>query len=277
MEIIDSHHHLWDLHLFQYDWMPEDNPILRQSYLPDELAPILENCSVSGSVVVQADQTVEEAKFLLKCANDFPWMKGVVGWVDLQDERVGDTLDELIGLGPLVGIRHQVEEETDQEWLLRKQTLAGLKAVSDRNLSYDLLLKPVHLKQIPSLCDELPDLRMVVDHIAKPNILEQELQPWSDLIHKLEPYKNLFCKVSGMITEADHNNWKPQDLRPYVQIVREVFGIDRLMWGSDWPVCLLAGDYREVMEAALFALGEISSEEATRFMSGSAEEFYRLR
>jgi len=277
MEIIDSHHHLWDLNLFQYDWMPEDNPILRQSYLPDELAPILENCSVSGSVVVQADQTVEEAKFLLKCANDFPWMKGVVGWVDLQDERVGDTLDELIGLGPLVGIRHQVEEETDQEWLLRKQTLAGLKAVSDRNLSYDLLLKPVHLKQIPSLCDELPDLRMVVDHIAKPNILEQELQPWSDLIHKLEPYKNLFCKVSGMITEADHNNWKPQDLRPYVQIVREVFGIDRLMWGSDWPVCLLAGDYREVMEAALFALGEISSEEATRFMSGSAEEFYRLR
>tara|TARA_B100000470_G_scaffold215546_1_gene197938 strand:+ start:3320 stop:4153 length:834 start_codon:yes stop_codon:yes gene_type:complete len=277
MEIIDSHHHLWDLNLFQYDWMPEDNPILRQSYLPDELAPILENCSVSGSVVVQADQTVEEAKFLLKCANDFPWMKGVVGWVDLQDERVGDTLDELIGLGPLVGIRHQVEEETDQEWLLRKQTLAGLKAVSDRNLSYDLLLKPVHLKQIPSLCDELPDLRMVVDHIAKPNILEQELQPWSDLIHKLEPYKNLFCKVSGMVTEADHNNWKPQDLRPYVQIVREVFGIDRLMWGSDWPVCLLAGDYREVMEAALFALGEISSEEATRFMSGSAEEFYRLR
>ena len=277
MEIIDSHHHLWDLNLFQYDWMPEDNPILRQSYVPDDLAPILEDCSVSGSVVVQADQTVEEAKFLLKCANDFPWIKGVVGWVDLQDERVGDTLDELIGLGPLVGIRHQVEEENDQEWLLRKQTLAGLKAVSDRNLSYDLLLKPVHLKQIPSLCDELPDLRMVVDHIAKPNILEQELQPWSDLIHKLEPYKNLFCKVSGMVTEADHNNWKPQDLRPYVQIVREVFGIDRLMWGSDWPVCLLAGDYREVMEAALFALGEISSEEATRFMSGSAEEFYRLR
>ena len=277
MEIIDAHHHLWDLDLFQYDWMPEDNPILRQSYVPDDLAPILEDCSVSGSVVVQADQTVEEANFLLKCANDFPWIKGVVGWVDLQDERVGDTLDELIGLGPLVGIRHQVEEENDQEWLLRKQTLAGLKAVSDRNLSYDLLLKPVHLKQIPSLCDELPDLRMVVDHIAKPNILEQELQPWSDLIHKLEPYKNLFCKVSGMVTEADHNNWKPQDLRPYVQIVREVFGIDRLMWGSDWPVCLLAGDYREVMEAALFALGEISSEEATRFMSGSAEEFYRLR
>ena len=277
MEIIDAHHHLWDLDLFQYDWMPEDNPILRQSYVPDDLAPILEDCSVSGSVVVQADQTVEEAKFLLKCANDFPWIKGVVGWVDLQDERVGDTLDELIGLGPLVGIRHQVEEENDQEWLLRKQTLAGLKAVSDRNLSYDLLLKPVHLKQIPSLCDELPGLRMVVDHIAKPNIVEQELQPWSDLISKLHPYKNLFCKVSGMVTEADHNNWKPQDLRPYVQIVREVFGIDRLMWGSDWPVCLLAGDYREVMEAALFALGEISSEEAARFMSGSAEEFYRLR
>ena len=277
MEIIDSHHHLWDLDLFQYDWMPEDNTILRQSYVPDYLAPIFENFSISGSVVVQADQTVEEAKFLLKCANDFPWIKGVVGGVDLQDERVGDTLDELIGLGPLVGIRHQIEEEPDQEWLLREQTLAGLKAVSDRNLSYDLLVKPVHLKQIPSVCNELPDLKMVVDHIAKPNILDQELQPWSDLIYKLHPYENLFCKVSGMVTEADHNDWKPQDLLPYVQTVKEVFGIDRLMWGSDWPVCLLAATYKEVMDAALFALGEVSPEEKNRFMFGSAAEFYRLR
>jgi len=277
MEIIDSHHHLWDLNLFQYAWMPENNPILRQSYVPDDLAPIFETYSISGSVVVQADQTVEEAKFLLKCANDFPWIKGVVAWVDLQNENVGDTLDELIGLGPLVGIRHQIEEEPDQEWLLRGQTLAGLKAVSDRNLSYDLLVKPIHLSQIHFVCDELPDLRMVVDHIAKPNIAEQEFQSWFDLMLKLESYKNLFCKVSGMVTEADHHNWKPQDLYPYVQAVREVFGIERLMWGSDWPVCLLAANYKEVMDAALFALGEVSSEEKDRFMFGSAAEFYRLK
>tara|TARA_Y100000588_G_scaffold290193_1_gene308926 strand:+ start:57 stop:890 length:834 start_codon:yes stop_codon:yes gene_type:complete len=277
MEIIDSHHHLWDLNLFQYAWMPENNPILRQSYIPDDLAPIFETYSISGSVVVQADQTVEEAKFLLKCANDFPWIKGVVAWVDLQNESVGDTLDELIGLGPLVGIRHQIEEEPDQEWLLRGQTLAGLKAVSDRNLSYDLLVKPIHLSQIHFVCDELPDLRMVVDHIAKPNIAEQEFQSWFDLMLKLESYKNLFCKVSGMVTEADHHNWKPQDLYPYVQAVREVFGIERLMWGSDWPVCLLAANYKEVMDAALFALGEVSSEEKDRFMFGSAAEFYRLK
>ncbi len=277
MEIIYSHHHLWDLDLFQYDWMPEDNPILRQSYVPDDLAPILENYSVTGSVVVQADQTVEEAKFLLKCANDFPWIKGVVGWVDLQDESVGDTLDELMRLGPLVGIRHQVEEEVDREWLLKKRTLAGLKAVSDRDLSYDLLVRPIHLSQIPPVCDELPDLRMVVDHIAKPNIIDREFQPWSDAIYKLQSYKNLCCKVSGMVTEADHNNWKAQDFRPYVQTAREVFGINRLMWGSDWPVCLLAANYQEVMDAALFSIGEMSSEEKNRFMFGTAAEFYRLR
>ncbi len=276
MEIVDSHHHLWDLDLFQYEWMPEDNTILRRSYLPADLAPILEQCSVSASVVVQADQTVEEAKFLLECANDFPWIRGVVGWVDLQDEKVGDTLDELMKLGPLVGIRHQVEEEVDENWLLRKQTLDGLKELSDRNLSYDLLVKPIHLDQIPTVCIELPDLRMVLDHIAKPNIRDRVFQPWGDGISKLQPYNNLFCKVSGMVTEAGHNNWTPQDLRPFVQQVRKVFGIDRLMWGSDWPVCLLAGDYQEVMDAALFAMGDMSPQEKNRFLSGTAAEFYNL-
>lgn len=276
MEIVDSHHHLWDLSLFQYEWMPEDNTILRQSYLPADLAPILEHCSVEGSVVVQADQTVEEAKFLLECANDFAWIRGVVGWVDLQDEKVGDTLDELMELGPLVGIRHQVEEEVDENWLLRKQTLAGLKELSNRNLSYDLLVKPIHLDQIPTVCNELPDLKMVVDHIAKPNIRDRVFQSWSDGISKLQPYNNLFCKVSGMVTEADHNNWTPQDLRPFVQQVRKVFGINRLMWGSDWPVCLLAGNYQEVMDAALFAMGDMSPQEKNRFLSGTAAEFYSL-
>ena len=276
MEIVDSHHHLWDLSLFQYELMPEDNTILRQSYLPADLAPILEHCSVEGSVVVQADQTVEEAKFLLECANDFVWIRGVVGWVDLQDEKVGDTLDELMELGPLVGIRHQVEEEVDENWLLRKETLAGLKELSNRNLSYDLLVKPMHLDQIPTVCNELPDLKMVVDHIAKPNIRDRVFQSWSDGISKLQPYGNLFCKVSGMVTEADHNNWTPQDLRPFVQQVRKVFGINRLMWGSDWPVCLLAGNYQEVMDAALFAMGDMSPQEKNRFLSGTAAEFYNL-
>ena len=174
MEIVDSHHHLWDLDLFQYEWMPEDNTILRRSYLPSDLASILEQCSVSGSVVVQADQTVEEAKFLLECANDFPWIRGVVGWVNLQDEKVGDTLDELIKLGPLVGIRHQVEEEVDENWLLRKQTLDGLKELSDRDLSYDLLVKPIHIDQIPIVCKELPELRMVVDPVSYTHLRAHE-------------------------------------------------------------------------------------------------------
>ena len=277
MGIIDSHHHLWDLDLFEYEWMPEDNSILRQSYLPVDLTPILEQNSVLGSVLVQADQTVEEAKFLLKCANDSPFIQGVVGWVDLQDEKVGDILDELMKLGPLVGVRHQVEEELDENWLLRKSTIAGLEEVSDRNLTYDLLVKSDNLYQIPLLCRELSDLKMVLDHMAKPNIRDGIFQPWSDDIEKLQPFKNIFCKVSGMITEADQTNWTSSDLVPFVQHIRKVFGIDRLMWGSDWPVCLLAGNYEEVMESALFAMGTMSIKERNRFLAGTATEFYRLK
>ncbi|HCE76552.1 MAG TPA: amidohydrolase [Dehalococcoidia bacterium] len=276
MGIIDSHHHLWDLNLFEYDWMPKDDNILRQSYLPIDLAPILEKNDVVGSVLVQADQTGGEAKFLIDCANGVPWIKGVVAWVDLQNENVGESLDELMGLGPLVGVRHQVEGEIDDNWLLRKSTIAGLKEVSDRNLTYDLLVKRHQLYQIPLVCEELPDLRMVLDHIAKPDILARAMQPWSDDIEKLGHFDNLFCKVSGMITEADQTNWTRFDLLPFVKHVREVFGIKRLMWGSDWPVCLLAGSYEEVMEAALFAMGNMSTEEKDRFLSGTATEFYRL-
>ena len=134
----------------------------------------------------------------------------------------------------------------------------------------------MHLDQIPTVCNELPDLKMVVDHIAKPNIRDRVFQSWSDGISKLQPYGNLFCKVSGMVTEADHNNWTPQDLRPFVQQVRKVFGINRLMWGSDWPVCLLAGNYQEVLDAAVFAMGDMSPQEKNRFLSGTAAEFYNL-
>lgn len=277
MEIIDSHHHLWDLDLFQYEWMPENNPVLRQSYLPSRLRQILDKCGVRGTVLVQADQSVEEAKFLLKCAREFPWIMGVVGWVDLQNENVGDILDELLRLGPLVGIRHQVEEENDDNWLLRKSTMAGLRAVAERDLSYDLLTKPIHLDQIPSLCEELPHLRMVVDHISKPNISDGIFKPWSQEISKLGRYKNLYCKVSGMVTEADHKNWTTEDLFPYVQHVREVFGIERLMWGSDWPVCLLAASYEEVMEAAITTMGSMSAIEKKMFLCDNATGFYRLK
>lgn len=276
MGIIDSHHHFWDLNLFEYDWMPKGDSILRQTYLPIDLAPILKKNDVVGSVLVQADQTVGEAKFLIDCANQVPWIKGVVAWVDLQNEKVGESLDELMGLGPLVGVRHQVEGEIDENWLLRKSSITGLKEVSDRNLTYDLLVKRHQLYQIPLLCEELPDLRMVLDHIAKPDILGKAMQPWSEDIEKLGHFDNLFCKVSGMITEADQTNWTRLDLLPFVQHVRKVFGIRRLMWGSDWPVCLLAGSYQEVMESALFAMGNMSTEEKDRFFSGTATEFYRL-
>ena len=276
MGIIDSHHHLWDLNLFEYDWMPKDDNILRQSYLPIDLAPILEKNDVVGSVLVQADQAGGEAKFLIDCANEVPWIKGVVAWVDLQNENVGERLDELMGLGPLVGVRHQVEGEIDDNWLLRKSTIAGLKEVSDRNLTYDLLVKRHQLYQIPLLCEELPDLRMVLDHIAKPDILARAMQPWSDDIEKLGHFDNLFCKVSGMITEADQTNWTRFDLLPFVKHVREVFGIKRLMWGSDWPVVNLGKGLPEWITVTRKILDKLSTDEANAIANGTAQNIYKV-
>jgi L-fuconolactonase len=273
---IDSHHHLWDLSRFDYGWMPPGDSIIKRDYLPSDLEPLLEKNGIAATVLVQAHESVEEADWLLDlfAANDL--IAGVVAWVDLASPDVSEVLDRLMARGGLVGIRHGAEHDPDQEWLTRDESIRGLREVAARGLAYDVLTRPHQLWQIPPLADRVPGLRMVVDHISKPPIATGEIEPWAADIAKVAAIPGVYCKLSGMVTEADHANWTPSDLKPYVKHILDVFGLDRLMFGSDWPVCLLAAKYDEVLAAALEAAGPLSAEDTARLLGGNAIDFYGL-
>ena len=274
--VVDSHHHFWDVGKLDYPWMPPGENVLRRNYLPQDLAPLLERNEVSRTVVVQASHSLEEANFLLALAEANDLVAGVVAWVDLRSPNVGRVLDELGRRPKLVGIRHQVHDEADESWLTGAEVIRGLKELEQRELTYDLLLRPPHLKYVPRLVEEVPGLRMVVDHIAKPLIAQGVMEPWASDTAAVAAMPGIYCKISGMVTEADHARWSADDLRPYVSHVIERFGFDRLMWGSDWPVCLLAATYDQVLRVALDAVGPVSDEERAKLMGRNAIDFYRL-
>ena len=274
--IIDTHQHFWDTERMHYAWMGEEQTVLTRTYLPSDLEPVLRANGVSSTVLVQAHSSVEEARWLLGLAEANDFIAGVVAWVDLTSPEVGAVLDELSTRPGLVGIRHQVHDEPDDAWLLRDDVVRGLREVSSRGLAYDLLLRPQHLKYVQPLADKIPDLRMVVDHIAKPLIASGLVESWAADIAAVAAIPGVYCKVSGMVTEADHASWTPDDLKPYVSHVVEHFGFDRLMYGSDWPVCLLAASYDQVMGAAVEVVAAASEADQAAFLSGNAVEFYGL-
>lgn len=273
---IDSHHHFWDLSRLDYPWMSPEPSVVRQNYLPPDLQPEIDSVGIDLTVIVQAHQSLEEARFLLDIANETEFVAGVVAWVDVQSPSVGEDLDSLVEYGPIVGIRHQVEDDPDDDWLIAEETIRGLREIASRGLAYDMLVKPRHMKHVPAVADRVPDLRMVVDHIAKPLIAEGVMEPWAADMTAIARVPGVYCKVSGMVTEADHDDWRVDDLRPYVEHVRGQFGMDRLMFGSDWPVCLLASSYRRVYEAALAAIGPMTDQERDSFLGGNAKRFYGL-
>jgi L-fuconolactonase len=203
-------------------------------------------------------------------------VKGVVTWVDLTDPKVGYTLDELQSDPHFKGVRHAVHDEPDPRWLLRPDVLHGLGELEQRDIPYDLLLRPVHLPIVPVLAQRLPRLRMVIDHIAKPSISTGEFDNWARLMESIFPISTVYCKLSGMITEAPWHNWSASDLRPYVTFVFQGFGPRRLMFGSDWPVCLLAGSWKQVFAACTQALGAQPLEVREQMLGGTAIQFYRL-
>ena len=274
--IVDSHHHFWDLDMFDFGWMSGAPDVLRRNYLPADLAPELERTGVSRTVLVQATQDAGEADFLLDLAEANEFIAGVVAWTDLTADDLGATLDRLMKRRGLVGIRHLVHDEQDDAWLARDDVVRGLGELERRGLAYDLLLRPQHLRYIPALAERLPDLRMVVDHIAKPSIAEGTMEPWATDIAAVASVPGIYCKLSGMVTEADHSRWTVDDLKPYVAHVVEHFGLDRLMWGSDWPVCRLAASYERVLESAIDAVGPISEGEREKLVGANATRFYRL-
>jgi L-fuconolactonase len=277
--IVDSHQHFWDLGRFRYPWMSDDLRAIRRNFGPEDLEPLLAERGVDRSVVVQATASTDETRYLLELAARTDFVYGVVGWVDITDPGVGAVVSGLRdgeGGDHLVGIRHQVHDEADPDWLLRDEVQHGLRQLADAGLAYDLLVRTRELPAALRTARAQPGLRLVVDHIAKPPIRDRELEEWARAMAPFAGLDNVYCKLSGMVTEADWNAWRPADLVPYVERVLEWFGEDRLMFGSDWPVCLLAASYGEVMDALDGALGDLGESARARIYGANALAFYQL-
>ncbi|MEX2264321.1 MAG: amidohydrolase family protein [Bryobacteraceae bacterium] len=273
---VDAHQHFWDLDRFTYAWMPGPPSRLRRNFLPRNLEPILRAHRFDGSVVVQANTLHEETRWLLDLASEHVFILGVVGWVDLTAADLPARLDEFQKHPKFKGVRHPVHDEPDPEWLLREPVIEGLRELARRGLPYDLLLQPRHLPLVPRLADRVPGLRMAIDHIAKPPIVTGRLNGWADDMARAAQVPNLWCKLSGMITEADHAHWQPSDLRPYLKHVLRVFPPDRLMFGSDWPVCLPAGTWKRVLAGFTQATSPIPTEIRNAILGENAMKFYGL-
>ena len=278
--VVDAHHHFWTPSRYDYYWMssPELDPI-RRSFAPADLRALLAAAAVDYTVLVQTVPSVQETREFMSIAETTDFVAGVVGWVDLTDSAVGDTLADLqsqLNGQTLVGIRHQVHDEKDAEWLLRPDVHRGLMAVRDARLAYDLLVRPRELPAALATAKAFPDMRFVIDHIAKPPIAAGEIDDWAALMEPFRPLTHVSCKLSGMITEANCADWTASDLQPFVHRAVDIFGPDRLMYGSDWPVCLLAGEYGEVKSALEEALPPLSPEDRAKVFGGNAISVYDL-
>ena len=274
---IDAHQHFWDLDRLPYPWMPPGDSILKQNFLPEDLKAKYERHRFDGSVVVQATTVDAEAMWLLHLADQHDFIKGVVAWVDLASPDLPRVLDRLQMHPRFCGVRHPVHDEADDRWLLRPEVLGGLRELARRDIPYDLLFRPQHLPLLPQLASEVPGLRMVLDHIAKPRIAEGLLEPWARDMEIASEIPGLHVKLSGMITEARVPGWTAEDLKPYVAHVMRLFPPDRLMYGSDWPVCLLAGSYKAVLAAFTQAIGAQPQPVRDAILGETAVRFYGLK
>jgi L-fuconolactonase len=275
---IDAHQHFWERGRFKDAWLdrPEHQPISR-SFLPKDLAPLLKKCGIDRSVFVQTQHDLAENRWVLGLAEANPWIAGVVGWVDLASPRCEEQVLEFKGRPKFVGVRHVVQDEEDDDFIVRPAVLRGLKVLEKHGVPYDLLFYVKHLKHAAMLASKFPDLKMVIDHLAKPRIKDRSMDVWRDAFVAASRHPNVFCKLSGMVTEADWKEWTADDLKPYVRLALEKFGPDRLMFGSDWPVCLLAAPYDRVVNALQEALGPITAAEREKIFGGTAIRFYGLK
>jgi len=272
---IDSHQHFWKYNPQRDTWIDDTMQVIRRDFLPEDLKPILKKNKVDGCIVVQADQSENETQFLLDLAKENPFIKGVVGWVDLCDENIEKRLSFFSEDENLKGIRHIVQAENN-DFLLRKDFQNGIDKLSKFNLTYDILIKKEQLANTIKFVKQHPNQLFVVDHIAKPNIKDGEIVEWEKQIQQLSNYENVFCKISGLVTEADWQHWKYKDFVPYLDTIFNAFDTDRIMFGSDWPVCLLGGTYQEIKSIIEQYIEKLSNTEKENIMGNNASKFYKI-
>ena len=275
MKIIDTHQHFWKYNAADFGWVNDEMKILRTDYLPLDLYPILQKNDVEGCVAVQADQSEKETEFLLQMANENPFVVGVVGWVDLCGELINERLKYFKQFSKLKGFRHILQGE-EPSFMLQQNFLHGIGLLHQYSYTYDLLIYPQHLSAALELVKQFPFQSFVIDHIAKPNIGKNEMDKWEKGIMDLSSCSNVFCKISGLVTEANWAGWTTADLTPYIDKVVQYFGVDRIMFGSDWPVCLLASSYDNWLKVVKEYFASYSIEDQEKIFSKNAIKFYHL-
>jgi L-fuconolactonase len=275
-EKIDAHHHLWQYDKKNYGWIDQNMRVLRRDFLPADLETEMRSAGMDGAVAVQARQTLSETAWLLDLADQSSFIRGVVGWAPIASENFSADLDHLHSCRKLKGLRHVIQDEPDDNFILDPSFNRGIARLKDTGLVYDILIFERHLPAAIHFVDRHPRQTFVLDHVAKPRIRERVMDPWRCNIAELAKRDNVYCKISGMVTEADWVGWRQEDLWPYLEVVLKVFGPQRLMVGSDWPVCLLATSYIGWFEVLNDFLGKLAVTERERIFGGTASEVYGL-
>jgi len=274
---LDAHQHFWMYSPTDYGWISESMAALRRDFLPHDLEPLLASEKFDGSIAVQARQTLEETRWLLELASQSDIVKGVVGWVDLRSPDLPAQLDQFARNPKLVGVRHVVQDEPDDDFMLRSDFRRGIARLREYDLAYDILIYPRQLRAAVKLAGEFPEQRFVLDHVAKPQIAEGRVETWDEGIRELAEADNVWCKLSGMVTEARWHEWKPEDFRPYLDIVMNAFGPARLMIGSDWPVCTASAPYSRTIGMVREYIAQLTPHEQQQILGQNCANFYRLK
>lgn len=274
--IIDSHQHFWNYEPIKHEWIGDNMAAIRSDFTPIDLKKVYNENGIDGCVAVQADQTVAETDFLLELASQNDYIKGIVGWVDLRANDIDEVLEKYSQYEKIKGFRHVVQEEPDHNFLLRPNFLRGIKALEKYDFTYDILIFPHQLGATLEFVKQFPNQKFVIDHIAKPYIKDGFYEGWATLIKEIAKQENVYCKISGMITEADYKSWTEAQLHPYMDLVFNAFGSQRIMFGSDWPVCLVAGNYSEVKSIVTNFISKIPEVEQKAIMGENAIQFYNL-
>jgi L-fuconolactonase len=274
--VIDSHQHFWKYEPVKHDWIDDDMSVIRRNFSPSDLSKVYKESSIDGCVAVQADQTLEETDFLIDLASNNSFIKGIVGWVDLRAENIENVLEKYSTDKIVKGFRHVVQGEADHNFLLRPNFSRGISLLEKYNFTYDILVFPHQLGSVLEFVKKFPNQKFVIDHIAKPYIKDGYFDGWATMMTAIGKHENVSCKMSGMVTEADFNTWTPEQIHPYMNVALEAFGSSRILFGSDWPVCLVAGNYSKIKKLTTDFISQLSQIEQNSIMGTNAIEFYNL-